>query len=271
MPGIDGLLKIVLQEDATHLNLETGEKPAMTRNGDPCTLTLPPFNEPTLRGLLGELLTIERAEQLDSGRRVELEHEVDGQVFLIQMENKNGLRIMSSRNLDSSPPAAPPSPSAEASATAAQPDTTPSESTPTSPPLSVPPTTTPRAPLPSAHTPLQSISARKEMLADQTTELGNELRRLLLKAVNLKASDLHISEGEVPVVRIDGQLLPLPSEHPADAATLFSESLGPKRLARLAGGVSVDMILEIPNGGRFRSNFFSDGQRTCRCLSSAQQ
>lgn len=82
------------------------------------------------------------------------------------------------------------------------------------------------------------------------------LERLLLRAIELKASDLHIVAGEPPHYRINTVLAPSddPVITPEEADAMVLEMLGPERHAAFLERRDADFSASVPSGGRFRVN-----------------
>lgn len=62
MPGIDSLLRIMIQQDAAELRLVPDQPPCLVRHGQDISLTMPPMPASTLQELLGDLWTRHEAE-----------------------------------------------------------------------------------------------------------------------------------------------------------------------------------------------------------------
>ncbi len=79
---------------------------------------------------------------------------------------------------------------------------------------------------------------------------------LLALAVEAGASDLHLAEGEIPMLRCDGELrrLELPSLQPAMLDDALAQWLDPGQQQRWLQGEDLDLALEAPTLGRFRVN-----------------
>ena len=85
------------------------------------------------------------------------------------------------------------------------------------------------------------------------------LRDLLEAAVTSGASDLHLRAGSAPLVRIDGQLLPLslPGLTASEAENLVLECLPRDRdRAAFTSDQECDFALDMPGVGRFRGNAY---------------
>jgi twitching motility protein PilT len=83
-----------------------------------------------------------------------------------------------------------------------------------------------------------------------------ELMGIVVKA---NASDLHISPEQPPIMRIDGELKPIPNMTvlgPDDTKQLIESILTPGQLKKFINSLEIDFALEIPNVARFRINAF---------------
>lgn len=82
-----------------------------------------------------------------------------------------------------------------------------------------------------------------------------DLMQLLTEAVRLKASDLHVSSGMRPIMRIDGELQPLENEKILEASWL-QEQLAAIRPKEGAQRLEQDFSFALPGSSRFRVNVF---------------
>lgn len=84
-----------------------------------------------------------------------------------------------------------------------------------------------------------------------------DLKSILKTASEKKSSDLHITEGSVPIIRIDGRLMPLsdfPKLSKEDCKRLIYGILNDKQKAVFERDLELDFSLEIPGLNRFRVN-----------------
>ena len=84
-----------------------------------------------------------------------------------------------------------------------------------------------------------------------------DLKTFLKRAVEKKASDLHITAESVPIVRIDGRLIPLsdfPKLSKEDCKRLIYSVLNDRQKATFERELELDFSLEIPGLNRFRVN-----------------
>jgi len=85
------------------------------------------------------------------------------------------------------------------------------------------------------------------------------IQDLLHIAVQRRASDLHLTVGLPPQLRIDGVLTPLPSFEPLadeDTHTLASQMLDSKQLDQFEEAKELDMALSVRGLSRFRVNLY---------------
>lgn len=86
-----------------------------------------------------------------------------------------------------------------------------------------------------------------------------EINELLKKANLLHASDLHIKVGSPPIVRIYGQLSPLPSEKrisQEDAIKIAFSVMTPGQGEAFKKKNDIDLAYSVPGLGRFRCSIF---------------
>ena len=82
------------------------------------------------------------------------------------------------------------------------------------------------------------------------------LKEILELVVSRKASDLHITIGETPIIRIDGELIPteFPPLSPDDTKALIYGILNDSQKVRFEEELELDLSLYIPGISRFRVN-----------------
>lgn len=83
-----------------------------------------------------------------------------------------------------------------------------------------------------------------------------DLDHLLVTTVNMEGSDLHLTAGAPPVVRVFGDLVPLdlPELWPSHVQNLVLPVLQPLQRETLAKKWELDFSYSIPGVGRFRGN-----------------
>jgi twitching motility protein PilT len=247
MARIDSILNLVDRQGADELRLGSDREPQMFAGGAQKKLTMPATPTETLRELLGELLPPERERLLAAQGQAQILYEAPG---------LGPFRVTLARR---SPPGAPlllditftrgRGPGATQPGPAPAPPPLPTHPAHPAPPARPEP---PRfaEPAPSA------TSAAPVTAVGPADAAPAELSALLARAAALRASDVHLLDGEVPVVRVDGRLRPLSGEGPAALARLLGPRLMAEAERRLAAGSSADLGLGVDGVGRFRLNVF---------------
>jgi len=90
--------------------------------------------------------------------------------------------------------------------------------------------------------------------------MNENIHQLLLKALELKASDLHITTNLPPMYRVNGVLTPMENAKPLtteDTERLVRELLNKSTSSRLEENGEVDFSFVIPGISRFRVNVYN--------------
>ena len=84
------------------------------------------------------------------------------------------------------------------------------------------------------------------------------IQAYLAEAIRRKASDLHITVNQPPILRLDGELVPLsaPDLTPADTLDMVKEVMRPDAFADLEEKGEKDFSYSLANTGRFRVNAY---------------
>src|SRR5512144_1250340 len=90
MPGIDSLLRIMVQQDAAELHLAPDRPPRLIKDGVELALTMPPTPAATLRSLLGELWTDNEGGLRASGQAAAAYTQPDLGHFELSLKSKDG-------------------------------------------------------------------------------------------------------------------------------------------------------------------------------------
>jgi twitching motility protein PilT len=92
----------------------------------------------------------------------------------------------------------------------------------------------------------------------QAEGLKYNLQQLLRAMVEKGASDMHITAGSAPVLRIDGSVVPLklPPLSKHDAKQLCYEMLTEEQRAKFEASNELDLSFPLRNVARFRANLF---------------
>ena len=93
---------------------------------------------------------------------------------------------------------------------------------------------------------------------DQEGDVLARLDSFLRLVVEQHASDLHFHAGVTPLIRHDGELVPLNFRALSDTDTqrFLLEILTPEQRERFEREQEIDFIYELPDIGRFRANMF---------------
>jgi twitching motility protein PilT len=86
-----------------------------------------------------------------------------------------------------------------------------------------------------------------------------DFSEILLAVVQRKASDLHVTAGSPPMLRIRGALVPmegLPNLTPTDTRELIYAILNSSQRQRLETDWQIDFAYAVPGVGRFRVNAY---------------
>ncbi len=86
-----------------------------------------------------------------------------------------------------------------------------------------------------------------------------EIKKILQTAVNYKASDVYISQGIKPFLRINGKLHEIAQHEKVDKGLIESyikELLSKEQINKFANSRDYDLAIEIKDLGRFRVNLF---------------
>jgi twitching motility protein PilT len=242
MARIDSLLAIVEQQSANELRMGTDREPKMLAYGAAKRLSIPTTSEETLRDLLGEILTPEREQAMRAKGRTEVAYEGGAlgafQVTLVAREGGfDVIFLRTSRGRSKDTAAAVSSPGAAAPAPPSVSNDVPS----------------PRRPV--------SAAAPRPALRAATDEPGDAplLDGYVSSAAALRASDLHLADGEPPCVRVDGRLHRLDLAAGVDVVATLA--LGETDRERVSRGESIDLGRDVAGVGRVRIHVFltSDG------------
>jgi twitching motility protein PilT len=236
MARVDSLLSILAQQGANELRLGTDREPKMLAFGAAKRLSIPTTPEDTLRELLGDILTREREQALRTHGRAEVAYEAAGiGAFQVKLSARpGGFDVVFLRETQRTPPVTPaPAPSPAASAA-----TAPTPAVAFAPAAAMGPTAPPIAAAPSL---LAALAPAPDLAPTPA------LLRLLAAAFAVRASDLHLTDGQPPLVRVDGALQRLADETVDLAATVG---------ASLLRGFSADVGVDAPGTGRARLHVF---------------
>ncbi|MGC4063595.1 MAG: PilT/PilU family type 4a pilus ATPase [Polyangiaceae bacterium] len=241
MSGIDQLLSLVVGQGANELRLGVDQEPQMFASGQRKRLTLAKTSEFALRHLIADVIPKDFDDAIRTQGQLTLEHEVSGlarfQVTFLE-HGPGTLRVLF--QLIEAGKAVPRLDIG--SREAASP---PGKDTPTS-----------LRPQAAEHENEVRRGASKEPTSPEepVARPNLELIELLEIAFERGASDLHLSDGEPPHLRVDGLLRVIPALAELRITELFG--LSPHTVSRLRDGYSVDLGLDAAPAQRIRVSLF---------------
>jgi len=210
---IDSLLSIVVERGADELRVTAGLEPQMFAKGAARRLAIQKMSQRDIEDLLGTLLSQERRALIASGEKVEFVYQSASHgPFQVTLSGQSELSVLFIRGAAAVVKAPPAAPAGHAT----------SASVETAEPRSAP-----------------------EMATAEGVALP-----LIVEAAHLRASDLHLAEGEPPLVRVDGVLRPLSRERTTDVASAIGLSL--EERSSLASRGSIDLSAKVPGAGHVR-------------------
>ena len=283
MARIDSILGIVVSQGANELRVGTDKEPKMLAYGIAKRLSIPSTPASTLRELLGEILSKDREEAMRARGRVEVPYDSGLGAFKVTLISrgdvnfdavfvKDGARGGAKAGAAVTPIHVAPSPDAAKPAgmhTDVEPRPTPPMLAVVAPASGVLPAA-PEARLseaaylgaaPQAFAPAHAQPAPSSQRAYEVTEA---LSHLVSRATSMRASDLHLGDGEVPVLRVDGALTRLEDEGVIELLRILP--LDEQRIQRVRGGESVDLALEIADIGRVRVHIYRADDRLAAAI-----
>jgi twitching motility protein PilT len=103
-------------------------------------------------------------------------------------------------------------------------------------------------------------SAYRRSSTERGAEVGDiNLHDLLITVLERKASDLHLTAGAVPMLRLNGELVPLEDHEPCNPAELqrvLFAALTQKQREKFEAELELDLSYSVPGKARFRVNVY---------------
>jgi twitching motility protein PilT len=228
MAAIDGMLVLLSGHGADELRLATNEAPTMFAGGAPRRLSMPPTTAEMLAHLLEPLLTPDRDAELRRRGSVELDHASGRESFhvVVTLAQGGALKATFVRGARRRSAAVPAVPAVEE---------------------------VPVAPVVASRASRSGEEAPRD--AGERASAPPLLRAILEEASARRASDVHLCDGAVPSLRIDGRLLPLRGAPVVSVEALLAGLPGDALRAAAAGERALEAVVES-DGARFRLNVF---------------
>ena len=256
MNALQSLLKMVASQQADELRLGVERAPLVLTGGVPHNLTLAETGERVLRQMLGSLLTPEAEASLARGEPHGSVHDAGTGFGVYQVQftprpkHEAGfdVRLTNARHRTATTASPAASPATASPAMASPATASPVAVSPAAPFSHAPP-----APVARDASAVSTASATSESARPTAISVTNSLEALLSRAAALRASDIHVRQGEAAYARIDGQLSLLQA-----GAHDIHELLGLSPESA-AGRASADFALSSPSAGRLRLHTFLAG------------
>jgi twitching motility protein PilT len=246
MSDIDRLLDAMRKHQATELLLEEGKKPRLVVGGSPVAVQLPEMNDVVIMKILSAVLGEAGVARLEKERAANFVYSNPAGFTVSGVASAQGdvLRVRFRPEAGDAPAAAtafaaPPAPASPAAHVA-----------PVSPAAPVA-LSVPSAPPHGERAPATAASGGPEP----------RLHSLLTLMLTRKASDLHISSMNRPILRVDGEMTPLmeyPVVPPIDAEQMLFEITPAKNRRDFKEREDTDFAYHAEGLGRFRVNLFRD-------------
>lgn len=253
MAVVDSLLQLLVSQGADALVIPPGEPPRLERDGEPKALSMPYPGDEIVMTMVEEVATPEERASLEAGNSVDTQYtSEDGHEYQVRIEPRAGrVRLVFRR------PGTGPDGDAAANAVVA-PGPSVADSTP--PPISAAAANVEPPPTAPVVVPVAVPTATLDDGAAITCEPG-VLRGVLERAVAEHASDILLSVGKPPHLRIGGEIVALSADAvTTDALLAF---LGPTLTARARAELdatgNADVAVLVQDGGsllRYRGNLF---------------
>jgi len=249
MAVVDSLLQLLVSQGADALVIPPGEPPRLERDGEPRALSMPYPGDEIVMTMVEEVATPQERESLETGKVVETQYTAeDGQEYLVRIEPRAGrVRLVFRR------PGTGPDGDAAANAVVA-PAPAPQDS---GPPQAF------SAPAANVEPPPKAVEVASSTLDDGSAvscEPG-VLRGALERAVAEHASDILLSVGKPPHLRVGGDIVALTEDAVTTDALLafLGPTLTPRARAELDATGSADVAVIVQDGSsllRYRGNIF---------------
>jgi twitching motility protein PilT len=236
MAGIDQILSLLVEQGANELRLGTDREPQMFVMGTPRRLSMAATPEFVLRQLLGEMLSKERDQELERARHLVFEYDAAGLgQFHVSLVRRDGdgfdVTMLHSGRAGRSGAKAPREP---------------------------PGVPEPSQPQATTATPSEHVVSHSRLTATP------RLCALVERAAATRASDIHLTDGAPPYLRVDGRLQLLRDE-PSEGLDRWLE-LPSDRRANIESGRSYDASVLCGSGRRLRASLYRVGDGMAAAL-----
>ncbi len=204
--AIDSLLRVMILRDAEAMVVTTGQAPSLRRAGNAEPMAMPALDAAMVASFVADVVPADGRAELDARRSGEYAYaSAAGDAVTVTVEvTAAGHRLVIRRATAKAAPR-----SAAAPAVSSLP--APSPATPPAPLASVATAATwaTSPPVGAAPAPAPMPATMSAPIHAPTPELPTSIRRLVAEAAGRRASDLLLSEGLAPHLRVDGDVVTL--------------------------------------------------------------
>jgi twitching motility protein PilT len=254
--ALDSVLKVVVSLGGDRLELKTGQSPAAFVGTRPLRLTLPATSSSMLRALCAEMADV-HPQNRDQGESRFSYASADGTRFEVTIrgvltdQGTASIAVIRAKSLTSDADQAS-APSLGSDGRGRDEPSHPAVSHPAlSPPAVSPPAVSP-----------PEVPQTRGLLSRSKLEIDPALAEVIAAAIACGASDLHLTQGEPPVFRVQGRLQAV--EGPVfDAGWLLSDA---SQRDRILAGHAVDLAFTFQGTHRLRANVYSARDGVCAAL-----
>ena len=284
MSSLAPLFSMLENAKADELRLAPGEAPCVMTDGERRDIASQPMNARLIMAAAADLLSQEELADLPSQRPRIVRHEHEGVLYVVEISRSSagiGLVIRPAKKAQRAEPPRAEAPKGKRSRSMRAPSMGAIQVQrnapimPASAPVAPPPPPSERKPeraAPAAPPPdptRPTVTFNKKPTPPETARAASAPARsgpagidaLLREMLAAKASDLHLSAGNHPVMRVHGEIH-FAKERPvlssADVSTLVQEIMTEKAKADFEALRDADFAYEIPGLARFRVNVFED-------------
>jgi twitching motility protein PilT len=227
MPGIDQILSVVVKQGANELRLGTNREPSVYARGARVRFTMAPTSNAVLRQLLGEILSLDRDRDLAEKRSITFEYQLAkvGEFHVtmsLREPDEFEVKFVHVSNQSRPNPAI--------------------GSSVGNPKLPNP--TTASSAAPAGERPQATVDVGCTPMLLELTELARHTH----------ASDLHLADGQLPYLRVDGELRALTQYVGVAVREVFE--LDESRLKLLEAGSALERVIELPSRSRLRVSIY---------------
>jgi twitching motility protein PilT len=237
MAQLDQLISAMLQHEAEALVLQPGQKPSLVLGGTERPIVKSALTAAHVSRLTAEIAPADQRAAVAAGDETSFNYAVGGRMVRVQLAPGSAVRVT---------PHAPAPPAAPEIVQTTMTDMPPAAE---ESPVPAPETQAPRPPV------VEPAEARPPTAGDAAP-----LDAMLHQLVERGGSDLHVSSGSAPMIRVDGELVTIDDAElsPSQVEQLLLPIAPERNREQFSETGDTDFAHEIEGLCRFRSNIFMD-------------